>query len=67
MNKEHWKSIQEELGCYRCMFADQKALGKGACCTYPFKLTVPDENGKCKKRREVNNNNESMDSISNSA
>ena len=28
-----WKEMHEEMGCYRCKFADKNELGKGPCCT----------------------------------
>ena len=45
-----WKRMHLELGCYECKFADGATLGKDACCQH-IDGPLPDEDGKCKRRR----------------
>lgn len=40
--------MQCDLGCQDCRFSDERALGRGPCCTYPHGPEI--ENGKCVTR-----------------
>lgn len=48
---QDWQKLHEAMGCLGCFYADEEAVGKGACCTFPGGLKIGD-GGRCLTRKD---------------
>jgi len=62
MDKTNWMKVHKDLGCPGCRYCDNAALFESSCCTYPGKLKVDDNTGKCLTRKAKNTNRFSYNS-----
>lgn len=48
---DHFQTQRQKEMCEDCFFCDEKAIGKGPCCTFPGILEC-DDTGVCITRKE---------------